>query len=193
MGLLGCTIISPVGRFDVCTYPDCWVHFEREEGVIKTLTRIWALASYMLLLLPLTWLYRSLRTVLRNIYLLSKRREHGPFPPAAAHTLLHYYTTTTVLLLSIGFGQGVIKTLTRIWALASYMLLLLPLTWLYRSLRTVLRNRYLLSKRREHGPFPPAAAHTLLHYYTTTTVLLLSIGFGRSLHRVVVQRLRYIK
>ena len=106
MRLLGCTIISPVSRFDVCTYPDCWVHFEREEGVIKTLTRIWALASYMLLLLPLTWLYRSLRTVLRNRYLLSKRRDYGPFPPAAVRTLLHYYTTTTVLLLSIGFGRS---------------------------------------------------------------------------------------
>ena len=61
--------------------------------------------------------------------------------------------------------------------------LLLPLTWLYTSLRTVLRNIYPLSKPREYGLLPPAAART---------VLLLSIGFRRCLHKVVVQRFKCI-
>ena len=71
MGLFGCARISPVGRFDVCTYD----------------TQI--ASCYLLLLLLLTsWLYRRSRTVLRSRYLLSKLREHGSFPPAAARTVL---------------------------------------------------------------------------------------------------------
>ena len=58
MGLFGCIRISPVDCFDVCTYLHCWAHLEREEVVIRTLTRIWALASCLLLLLLM---YRSLR------------------------------------------------------------------------------------------------------------------------------------
>ena len=48
---------------------------------------------------------------------------------------------------------------------------------------TIIRNIYLLSKLREREFFLPAAART---------VLLLSIAFGRCLHKVVVQRFRYI-
>jgi len=116
MGLFGCTRISPVGRFDVCTYyPDCWAHLERQEGVIKTLTG----------------------------------REYGPLSPAAAAA-----------------------------AAAAPYVAVQKFTY-----STIIRNIYLLSKLREREFFLPAAART---------VLLLSIAFGRCLHKVVVQRFRYI-
>ena len=49
MRLFGRTRVSPVDRFHVCTYPDCWAHLELEEGIIEKLL-------LLLLLLLLTWL-----------------------------------------------------------------------------------------------------------------------------------------
>ena len=44
MGLFDCTRISPVDRFDVCTYRDYWAHLER-EGIIKKLREHGSLPS----------------------------------------------------------------------------------------------------------------------------------------------------
>ena len=73
--------------------------------------------------------------------------------------------------------------------------LLLPLKWLNRDLRTVLRSIYLLSNVLEHGSLRPAASYLEWIFRGVRTVLqrryLLSIEFGRCLHKMTVQRSTY--
>ena len=77
----------------------------------------------------------------------------------------------------------------------SPFLLLIPLELLRRGLHTVLGSIYLLSNVLEHGSLQSVAFQFEWIFRGVRTVLqrryLLSIEFGRCLHKTTVQRLTY--